>query len=410
MSVRCGKRSVLSLVPFGFLLLVPSTALPQAGATRSDAGARLASERQQGSDFRLTGQIGFRVEYIANENFAENVETFDDDHRMRFRARVRVAGEYSAPDLVALGFRLSTGSDDYPSSGWSTLSDVFRRDPISLDRAYINLMPRDNLQLRFGFNGNPLFRPTELVWDDDVSPGGLAQVLRLGKVELVAGQFMLREVRDLRSSREENSFLFAHGLSYTEGGPLNLKVGAFNYVYANPNAIATALDRSELNSDFETNRFQPGDAGAFFSDYNILGASVSLARDRLGLVAELALNLGAESDGDLGPASESKENFGAGGLITYGQLNRPWDWTLSAGFFHIEADAVIAAYNSDDLQQTNVNCVPLFFRLRLPGRTDLVWDTYLQQKIDENLASIGGVVHDENALKVRSRVTLQANF
>nr|NIM51295.1 hypothetical protein [Gemmatimonadales bacterium] len=308
------------------------------------------------------------------------------------------------------GFRLSTGSDDYPSSGWSTLSDAFRRDPISLDRAYINVMPRKNLELRFGFNSNPLFRPTELVWDGDVSPGGLAQVLRLEKVELVAGQFMLQEVRDLRGPRLENSFLFAHGLTYTEGGPFNLKVGAFNYVYANPNAIATALDRAELNSDFQTNRFQPGDPGAFFSDYNILGGSISLARDRLGLVAELALNLGAESDSGLGPAFESKENFAAGVLGTYGQVNRPWDWSLSAGFFHIEADAVIASYNSDDLQQTNVNSVPLFFRLRLPGGANLVWDTYLQKKIDDNLASNGGVIHDENAIKVRTRVTLQANF
>ncbi len=408
MSVSYSQGPARLLVLAFCLALLPSTVLAQVSATR--AAAKAESEQHDDSGFSLTGQIGFRVEYISNENFAENVTTFDDDHRMRMRARVRVGGEYSASEYVTLGFRLSTGSGDYPSSGWSTLSDVFRRDLISLDRAYINLMPRENLQLRFGFNSNPLWRPTELVWDGDVSPGGLAQVLRLEKVELVAGQFMLREVRDLRGPRQENSFLFAHGLTYTEGGPLNLKVGAFNYVYANPNAIATALDRGELNSDFQTNRFQPGDPGAFFSDYNILGGSVSLAREGLALVAELALNVAAESDSDLGPAFESKENLAFGVLGTYGQLNQPWDWSLSAGFFHMEADAVIASYNSDDLQQTNVNSVPLFFRLRLPGGANLVWDTYLQKKIDEDLASNGGVIHDENAIKLRTRVTLQANF
>ncbi len=71
---------------------------------------------------------------------------------------------------------------------------------------------------------------------------------------------------------------------------------------------------------------------------------------------------------------------------------------------------VVAAFNSDDIQQTNVNTVPIWVRLRLPGGADLIWDTYIQSKVDVNLASNGGIVHDENATKVRTRSTVQARF
>lgn len=67
-------------------------------------------------------------------------------------------------------------------------------------------------------------------------------------------------------------------------------------------------------------------------------------------------------------------------------------------------------YNSDDLQQTNVNSVPVMARLALPGGAGLVWDTYVQSKINSNLASNGGVIHNENAIKVRTRLTVHASF
>lgn len=54
----------------------------------------------QTSPLRLSGQVGFRVEYMANENFAENDATRDDDRRLRFRARVRVGGAYDVSEAV----------------------------------------------------------------------------------------------------------------------------------------------------------------------------------------------------------------------------------------------------------------------------------------------------------------------
>ena len=365
----------------------------------------------QSDNISLSGRIGFRGEYIRNENFAENDATRDDDHRVRFRVRVRIAGEYSPSEQVTLGLRFSTGSTAYPSSGWSSMNDDFRRDQIALDRAYVHLNVSERFQLRFGFDENPLFRSTELVWDGDVQPGGMSEVLSLGNVELVAGQFVLREVRSSKPDREENSFLLAHGISYrTDAGGADLRVGAFHYYYTDADVLASALDKGTLDSDFKTNRFLPGDPTAYFSGYSILGGSVRYQRNDFTFAAEASVNLDANDASSLGAAFEDKESLGFAALVTYGRLRDPWDVNVTSGFFHIEADAVIAAFNSDDVQQTNLNTVPIWVRLRLPGGADLIWDTYIQSKIDESLASNGGIVHDENATKIRTRITLQARF
>ncbi len=365
----------------------------------------------QSSGLRFSGEVGFRVEFMVNEHFAENDTTWDDDYRLRFRTRLRFGGEYVASDQITLGFRLSTGDANHPSSAWSTLDDDFRRDPINVDRAYVNVQPFDPIQLRVGLIANPLFRATEMVWDNDVSPAGAAEILRFGDLELVAGQFVLREIRDLEAdNNKEKSFLLMHGGSYTFGGPTTVRVGGFHYVYSDADVIAQALDVGLITSDLGTNRVSPVASDLFFSYYNILGGSFTVSSRNIRVAGEFSVNTAYGRDDTAGPAYANPENIAAGGILSFGRQDEPWDVQVDLGFFHIEADAVIAVYNSDNLQQTNVNSVPVWFRLLLPGKASVVWDTYFQSKIDTNLPSIGGIVHDENATKVRTRITLHANF
>jgi hypothetical protein len=364
-----------------------------------------------GGQLAWSGDVGFRSEYVANESFARTNEVRADDHRWRLRTRVRLGASWEATPKVSLGFRLSTGSGAYPSSAWSSLSDDFRRDAIALDRAFLRYAPGPDVALTFGIAGNALFRPTELVWDGDVSPAGLTQVWRRGHLEAVAGQYMLREVRSGRGVREASSFLLAQGLSYTwEEVGARSQLGLFSYVFTRPDVLATAIESGSLDRDFATNRSVPGDPGAFFSDFQIVGVSVTHRRGNWGLAAEASLNLGAASEPSLGVGYEKEEGFGWAALLTRGSLSGPGSWSVTAGYVHIEADAVLAAFNSDDLQQTNVRTVPVWVRLRLPGGVDLVWDTYVQSKINVALPSPGGLVHGENAKKVRTRLTLQAMF
>ena len=109
-----------------------------------------------GQKFSLIGQVGFRLEYIHNERFAESDETADDDHRFRERVRLRFGGEFKPSEKFTAGFRLSTGQSTYPASGWSSFSDAFRRDPIAVDRVYINLN-LDRFRFQFGSNQNSMY-------------------------------------------------------------------------------------------------------------------------------------------------------------------------------------------------------------------------------------------------------------
>ena len=59
-------------------------------------------------------------------------------------------------------------------------------------------------------------------------------------------------------------------------------------------------------------------------------------------------------------ASRIRLGRGRGGaalaLITVGRVSDPWDINVTSGFFHIEADAVIAAFNSDEQALSVLTC------------------------------------------------------
>jgi hypothetical protein len=362
-----------------------------------------------GKKFTIIGQVGYRLEYMNNERFAENDSTANDDHRFRERVRLRFGAEFKPSKWFTAGFRLSTGSSTYPASGWSSFSDFFSRDNIDLDRVYININA-NRFRFQMGSNRNAMFHPTEMVWDNDVQPAGLAQMYQGDRLEVTLGQYMITEIRDLISDQLSGSFLIANGLNYAFMQEHNLRLGMFQYYYNKPNSIAAAIDLGYLDGDFKTNRLNPDDSTKFFSGFHTLGISGDFHWKKFRLVGEIAVNIAAIQDASLGSAYEGKENFAAGGMLRYGVLQKPGDFSVEAGFFYIEADAVIAAYNSDDYQQTNVRSVPVFLRVLLPGDVIIVWDTYFQKRINTAYYLSGGVLHDENALKIRSRITVQLGF
>ena len=353
----------------------------------------------------LSGDIGFRMETIRNEDFAEGRSTSPDDHRYRWRGRARLAGTYCADSPWSAGLRLTTGSPSYPSSAWTSFSDNLTRDDVALDRFYVRWTPNSSFRARFGADGNPIPHPLEIVWDGDVQLSGLAQIWSPGRLRIVATQSMLREARDTR--RVGGAFLT------TFGGRIEttrVRAGVFAYNYSDADAVATAIRSQTLSRDYATNRLLPSDSSRFFSGFNLLGANVDFQAGRLRVLAEAAVNSSARADASLGPAYASRENlaFGAEGRIG-GNAGR-WDWGLRAGYVHIEADATLAAFNSDDLQQTNVRTVTLRADATMPGGGQLIWDTYIQRKLDLALPSPGGLTHAQNATKLRSRLSIALSF
>lgn len=393
------------------LCMLPAASMAQ---TKSDSIKTSLHQHPElkwslGKSFVIIGEAGVRMEYMSNERFAENDATEDDDQRFRERVRLRAGVEYKPSKWFSAGFRLSTGQSTYPASGWSSFSDNFARDPIAVDRVYVNLHV-DQFRFQLGSNYNAMFHPTEMVWDVDVQASGFAQVFQDERLEVTLGQYMLGEIRDLNVPQTSGSFLFANGLNYSFLENHNLRLGVFQYYYNKPDGIAFAISEGDLDGDFRTNRPDPDDDTRFYSNFNTIGLSGDYHSGNWRVVGEVAVNTAAKRDPSLGSTYSSRENVAAGGMLRYGVMKEAWDWSIEAGYFYIEADAVMAAFSSDDYQQTNVHSVPVWLRFMLPGNAVIVWDTYFQKRISTDHFLSGGVLHDENALKIRSRITLQIGF
>ena len=373
---------------------------------------------------RFFGEVVVRGELVRHELFGDG----DEGTLLRERFRLRLGLDARLTETLYAGARLSTGDPTFPPSGFSSFSNDFRRHPIDVDRAFVGFRPKKGLDLRIGMAANPLFTPSELVWDADVQPAGVFETLDLGRsgLTLAAGQLVLREVRSLRPDNEEGSFLLAEGLSYRrETGRLKATLGVSHYYYTDPDVVALALRTGELSPALRTNRYDPNGRtipspanpsrripADFFSGFSILEAGVRLdhAERPIGLSAEAAVNLAARRDPSLGPAYADRAGFAWLILVRYGRIARPWQVVGSVGYVHLPSDAVLATVNSDDLQQTNVRCVPVDVRMRLPGAALLVWDTYIQKKLDPDAPTTGGVVSSSNAVRVRSRLSVVVGF
>jgi len=92
------------------------------------------------------------------------------------RVRARFGFEATVGDTVTVGMRLATGgvgSGSNPGSENQTLGNYNARSTVAFDRAYLDYHPEPWLNFTGGYVGDPFFRPTTLVWTDDLTLEGL---------------------------------------------------------------------------------------------------------------------------------------------------------------------------------------------------------------------------------------------
>jgi hypothetical protein len=96
-------------------------------------------------------------------------------HRERYRVRFNAAVKY---DDFSGGFTLVTGDVNSPVTAIQTANQFYTRKPFDLDKAYIEYHPHSfrSLTLTGGKFADP-WVSTELTWDRDLNPEGVAQTL-----------------------------------------------------------------------------------------------------------------------------------------------------------------------------------------------------------------------------------------
>ncbi|HXN25312.1 MAG TPA: putative porin [Candidatus Dormibacteraeota bacterium] len=98
--------------------------------------------------------------------------------RNRARIRLRFNADASLNGDVTGSLTLATGDINNPVAAMQTINQFYTRKPLYLDRAFITYHPHffKALTLTGGKFSYPWYR-TELTWDNDLNPEGLAQTL-----------------------------------------------------------------------------------------------------------------------------------------------------------------------------------------------------------------------------------------
>jgi hypothetical protein len=103
----------------------------------------------------------------------------------RWRFRLRVGAEIKLGEHWFGGLELSTGQAS--DTGNQTFENGFDDYNIYISKAFLGWRPNDSLTLTAGKMPNP-FYTTELVWDSDITPNGIAEVINLGELFSPAGE------------------------------------------------------------------------------------------------------------------------------------------------------------------------------------------------------------------------------
>lgn len=129
-------------------------------------------ERPWYDRIQLRGDFRYRFEHIDDDSKTSGKTR--NRHRFRFRLR----GLAEVNELVDIGFALASGSDD-PVSTNESFDDGWATNDLGIDLAYFDFHPYEG-DTALNFVGGKINVPfavmskTELMWDSDVRPEGLA--------------------------------------------------------------------------------------------------------------------------------------------------------------------------------------------------------------------------------------------
>lgn len=303
-------------------------------ARAGDAGNRdTALAQADGADapptrVNLSGDLRLRYEHNGSDNDAPN------DGRAVLRARLRAA--YEVNEWLALGGQVVTGSQDDPNTADVTLGNFNDDLEISLDQAFLHLS-RGGLEL-WGGKFPQVFRRTDLVWDGDVSPQGVA-------------------VR-YRAPLAEGLSLGATGMYFpierSVAGPDSTMTGAQVELAATASGWSAALAAAYY--DYSLGSVASADAGdfrgnlrdlsgAYLSDFGLVDVIARLdaqpwdERWPVTVTADYVRNLGAATADDSGYSV----------AVALGRSQDAGDWRFGYAYTRAEADAVFAAFSHDNI-------------------------------------------------------------
>jgi len=237
------------------LALIPQPVEDKQTQTPRDWSNRIANLEEsvkKFGPFTLSGDFRLRAEPFIGGPTDHSLERTRERYRLRFNVEAKLNQDFSG------GFTLASGDVNDPISTNQDATGFYTRKPFFIDKAYINYNPPGfkPLTLIGGKFAYPWYN-TELTWDKDLNPEGVAQVLAfntdtpaLKKIALVGFELPFAQVARTEATNKSIVQSLTYGAQLQTQWQLAswLKFGAYSGFYNFHNADAIALALAEASS------------------------------------------------------------------------------------------------------------------------------------------------------------------
>jgi hypothetical protein len=299
--------------------------------------AKMTKSAEWASRLTWKGDLRYRHENVNPE------EAATDQTRERVRARVGLTAKVN--DTVSATVQLATtGGNNDPRSTNQTLGEGWTRKGIGVDLAYIDWKPVNGLSLQLGKMTQPWQRVGTYIWDNDITPEGIAAKYTRGAFFGSAFSHWLSERSGASDSRLIGGQL---GLTGNVGDTkLMGAVGYFDARVVEGQVTAAATGCTVNNAFFggaQGNTTVADASGCLLlaNDFNMLEgvvqAELAIGSRPLTLFGDYIQNVEADS---------LDTGYALG--FTFGKASNPMTWDFSYAYQFIEKDAQFGQFVDSD--------------------------------------------------------------
>jgi len=307
----------------------PVAPTPLPAPTPSLAAPATASAAPDGL-FRIPG-----LDVAGDMRVRQEWNFVDGRNRSRTAVRARVRASYAVSDHFSVGTQIVTGDPDDPNSTDVTLGNFVDDFQVSLDQAWIRYANGGFTTYAGKFPQQ--FQRTDMLWDGDVSPQGVAAAYgaNIGKARVDARGLWF--VIDEASVARDSDML---GGQLALSAPLasDFKAGLTGSYYHYRLGSVTGADAGDFRGNLVS-------GGRYLSDFHLLEGIGTLGwaglspRWPLSFTADYVHNLGAAVSGDTAFNLE----------LAAGRTAQPGDWRIAYNYSEVEVDSVLAAFSHDNI-------------------------------------------------------------
>jgi putative porin len=284
-------------------------------------------------DLSFFGDLRLRYEAQMRESRNMNGK---DRHRGRFRLRFGFKKLFMDKQME-VGFRLASSDTGGPTSTNQTLDTAFTEKLVWIDRAYAMFTPKDmqNLVVVGGKFANPFFH-TDMVWDSDVCPEGIAAVYKPeveGFTPFITGGYLIVDEDNRTAAASHDTVVWAlqvgSDLDVVEG--VKWTTAGTYYLY-----------------DFHRGTTGAGFLGAgTVDDWHVVNLTSKFGFELMEMPASLYVDLAHNcGESDPTPRIDDHHNAYAVGL-NVGQNKKEGDVSAGYKYAYIGATAVPALNDAD---------------------------------------------------------------